>query len=43
MNELLIPSVATIVGDREETPDTRTFALRFRDQGEQERFAFKPG
>lgn len=43
MNELLIPSVATIVAERDETYDTRTFALRFRDEEEQERFAFRPG
>ncbi|HSW28385.1 MAG TPA: FAD/NAD(P)-binding protein [Longimicrobiales bacterium] len=43
MNELLIPSVATIVGDKSETPDTRTFALRLRDGSDQERFTFKPG
>ncbi len=43
MNDLLIPSVATIVGDRTETPDTKTFALRFRDPAEHERFTFRPG
>jgi NAD(P)H-flavin reductase len=43
MNDLLIPSVATIVGDRMETPDTKTFALRFRDPAEHERFTFRPG
>ena len=43
MNELLIPSIATIIADRRETPDTRTFALRFRDEAEQGRFSFRPG
>lgn len=43
MNDLLIPSIATIVGERAETPDTRTFALRFRDAAEHDRFTFLPG
>ena len=43
MNDLLIPSVATIVADKSETYDTRTFALRFRDAAEQRDFAFRPG
>lgn len=43
MTDLLIPSVATILSQRDETPDTRTFAVRFRDPAEQERFDFRPG
>ncbi|MFH1766329.1 MAG: FAD/NAD(P)-binding protein [Gemmatimonadota bacterium] len=43
MTELLIPSVATILDQREETPDTRTFGLRFRDKAQHDAFAFRPG
>jgi sulfhydrogenase subunit gamma (sulfur reductase) len=43
MSELLIPSVATIVADRKETYDTRTFALRFRDDAQHVGFSFRPG
>ena len=43
MNDLLLPSVATILDQRDETPDTRTLRLRFRDHERQDRFAFRPG
>ena len=43
MSDLLLPSVATILAQREETPDTRTFSLRFRDDREHEAFSFHPG
>lgn len=43
MTSLLIPSVASIVEQRDETPDVRTYALRFRDHAEQDRFDFRPG
>lgn len=43
MVDLLVPSVATILSQRDETPDTRTFELRFRDPEQQERFDFRPG
>ncbi len=43
MKDLLIPSVATILATRDETPDTRTFALRFRDDEEHRSFSFRPG
>jgi sulfhydrogenase subunit gamma (sulfur reductase) len=43
MSDLLVPSVATILAQREETPDTKTFSLRFREAGEQEAFGFRPG
>ena len=43
MTELLIPEVATILDQRDETPDTRTFGLRFRDEARHEAFTFRPG
>lgn len=43
MDDLWLPSVATILGRRDETPDTRTFELRFRDDADHDRFAFRPG
>ena len=43
MAELLLPSVATILSHRDETPDTRTFQLRFRDLAQQDQFDFRPG
>lgn len=43
MPDLLVPSVATILDCREETPDTRTFGLRFRDPDEHDAFTFAPG
>jgi len=43
MSDFLVPRVATILSQRDETPDTRTFSLRFRDEGTQEAFRFLPG
>jgi NAD(P)H-flavin reductase len=43
MVDLLLPRVATILSQRDETPDTRTYQLRFRDVREQEQFTFRPG
>jgi sulfhydrogenase subunit gamma (sulfur reductase) len=43
MSDLMIPSVATILDLREETPDTKTFSLRFRDPEEHGAFSFRPG
>ncbi len=43
MPNLLLPSVATILTQRDETPDVRTYALRFRDPDERAGFAFTPG
>jgi len=43
MDELFLPSVATILNQKDETPDTRTYRLQFRDPQEQERFTFQPG
>ncbi len=43
MAELFVPSVARIVDVRDETPDTKTFALRLRDPDEERSFRFLPG
>lgn len=43
MSDLMLPSVATILKCRVETPDTMTFALRLRDPVEREQFRFQPG
>ncbi len=43
MTELLVPSVATILDQRDETQDTRTFGLRFRDEAQHDTFSFRPG
>ncbi len=43
MTDLLLPTVATILSQRDETPDVRTYALRFRDFAEQDAFTFRPG
>jgi sulfhydrogenase subunit gamma (sulfur reductase) len=43
MDDLFLPLVARIHAVRDETPDTRTFALRLRDDREHARFTFKPG
>ena len=43
MDDLFLPRLARITEVRDETPDTKTFALRFRDETEQERFDFRPG
>ena len=43
MNDLLVPSIATILAERDETPDTRTYRLRFREDKEADAFDFKPG
>ncbi len=37
----MVPSIATILDRREETPDTMTYHLGWRDQ--RDRFAFRPG
>ncbi len=41
MDDLFLPRVARIARVRDETPDTRTFGLTFRDDGHG--FAFRPG
>lgn len=43
MSDLFLPRLARITGVRDETPDTKTFSLRFREDGAQERFSFRPG
>ncbi|MGE5237104.1 MAG: FAD/NAD(P)-binding protein [Acidobacteriota bacterium] len=43
MDDLFLPRLATIVGVRDETPDTRTFALRLQSDGEGDGFSFRPG
>jgi NAD(P)H-flavin reductase len=43
MDNIFLPQVARIISVRDETPDTKTFTLRFRDAQEQERFHFRPG
>jgi NAD(P)H-flavin reductase len=41
--DLFLPRLARITDARDETRDTKTFALRFRDDAEQESFRFRPG
>jgi NAD(P)H-flavin reductase len=43
MDDLFLPRLAVIRSLRDETPDTRSFALAFRDPAELERFRFRPG
>jgi len=43
MDDLFLPRVARIDDVRDETPDTKTFGLRFRDPGDQRAFTFLPG
>jgi sulfhydrogenase subunit gamma (sulfur reductase) len=43
MGDLFLPSVATILSQKDETPDTRTYRLRFRDPDEHDGFTFRPG
>lgn len=43
MSALLVPRVARILDRRDETHDTMTFGLRFRDDGEHQAFTFCPG
>lgn len=43
MSALLVPRVARILDRRDETHDTMTFGLRFRDDGEHQAFTFRPG
>jgi sulfhydrogenase subunit gamma (sulfur reductase) len=43
MTDLLLPAVASILDRRDETPDVRSYTLRYRDAHEQERFRFRPG
>ena len=43
MGDLFLPSVATILSQKDDTPDTRTYRLRFRDPDEHDGFTFRPG
>ncbi len=43
MDDLYLPLVARITDVRDETPDTKTFDLRFREHGDQKAFSFLPG
>lgn len=43
MSDPFLPDVARIVGVADETPDTKTFALRFRDRTNGHSFHFLPG
>jgi len=40
---IYLPLIARITDIRDETPDTKTFVFRFRDQGVQEAFTWRPG
>jgi NAD(P)H-flavin reductase len=43
MDKLFVPRIAQIVNIQDETPDTKTFFLRFRDPKDAEQFQFLPG
>jgi NAD(P)H-flavin reductase len=43
MDNLFLPRLARIALVRDETPDTKTFGLRFRDPADQRDFRFLPG
>ena len=43
MNDVFLPHIARIVGVADETPDTKTFTLRFRDLNDSKNFHFLPG
>lgn len=43
MDDLFLPRVARIAQSRDETPDTKTFDLVFRDPADQRQFRFLPG
>jgi NAD(P)H-flavin reductase len=43
MNDAFLPDIARLVGVSDETPDTKTFSLRFRDLKNEGNFHFLPG
>lgn len=43
MNDVFLPDIACLVGVSDETPDTKTFAWRFRDSKDGTSFHFLPG
>ncbi len=42
-NDVFLPRIARIDAVRDETPDTKTFTLRFREPRESKAFHFLPG
>lgn len=43
MENIYLPKIAKIVDIRQETPDVKTFVLRFEDEEAQKSFDYKPG
>jgi len=43
MDNIYLPHLAEIIEIKQETPDIKTFKLKFRDQAAQEVFDYKPG
>lgn len=43
MDDLFLPHLVSIAALRDETPDTKTFALSFQDPGTAREFVFSPG
>jgi len=43
MNDVFLPEIACLEKVRDETPDTKTFTLRFRDRQDGNHFHFLPG
>ncbi|HKJ91646.1 MAG TPA: FAD/NAD(P)-binding protein [Longimicrobiales bacterium] len=43
MTDLMLPAVATILDQRDETPDVRSYTLRYREPEAQQHFRFRPG
>jgi sulfhydrogenase subunit gamma (sulfur reductase) len=43
MDDLFLPRVARIADVRDETPDTKTFRLTFRDPAHKQAFSYRPG
>ncbi|MEE8317823.1 MAG: FAD/NAD(P)-binding protein [Candidatus Omnitrophota bacterium] len=43
MENIYLPHIAEIVDIKEETPDIKTFKLRFRDKGIEKSFSYRPG
>jgi sulfhydrogenase subunit gamma (sulfur reductase) len=43
MNDVFLPDIARLANACDETPDTKTFILRFRDSQTEKNFHFRPG
>ena len=43
MEDIYLPKIAKIVDIRQETPDVKTFVLKFEDEAVQRSFDYKPG